>query len=562
MRKLLAILTLLNFVLLQNVFAEGVVDAMDSFGITPLMLAVIDGDEEGVEVFLKSSKQLINNKDIGGATALHLAARSGNAKIVEILINQGAKLDLPDNEGWTPLMRASVNGHSEIVNLLVNRGSNAFALNNFGDSALIHSVNSSCQDCVLAIMKQVKSSSEITSFSSGASSYSGIINSDRTHQQIEKAINIARLSSNKQLLPLLSDSSLIDGNDNALEDKASIAIDGNEAKKDESQEQLKNVEQPKIADKDLPEKKVVSIVKESKNIAVESIAPMPAIAHPALSIMPAQKLVLENKTEIENKFNPIREAKAYEVNIEQVRKIMPIAPSNPLNSEIKQVVDEQEIPLKTSDLEQLKVYKKEFIIVPALGLEREKRVNENKKQKLRPSSKMQEGEVEKKSIVITKDEVIERRKENLQVSNDNASQEQRMENKIEEEISQKKALKKNKLQEEEFDKQKTKESKIDQEKLEEKRVIYRLVSPHNKERIPGSKAKLPAAILPISNRELVKEKIDENKNVIINNDPPVVDFPAQSSGEALIELPKVKRVFLFSAGPESHQVEPKKKKNR
>lgn len=117
-------------------------------GVTPLMDAVISNDIDGVRFFSKSSAALINQKNIGGATALHLAARSGNFEIARILVENGANVNAPDLEGWTPLMRAAFFQNSNIVDLLLSNGANATLLNSIGESAIIQATTSDCTKCL------------------------------------------------------------------------------------------------------------------------------------------------------------------------------------------------------------------------------------------------------------------------------------------------------------------------------------------------------------------------------------------------------------------------------
>ena len=117
-------------------------------GISSLMDAVNNGDVEGVKFFINAGDGVINQKNIGGATALHIAARNGSAEIVNILINNGADVNAIDNEGWTALMRAASFKYPEIVAILVNKNADAGKLNIFNEGALIHSASSECFECL------------------------------------------------------------------------------------------------------------------------------------------------------------------------------------------------------------------------------------------------------------------------------------------------------------------------------------------------------------------------------------------------------------------------------
>jgi ankyrin repeat protein len=51
-----------------------------------------------------------------GATPLYIASQNGHSDIVNILIRNGADINLARNTGATPLYIASQNGHSDVVN--------------------------------------------------------------------------------------------------------------------------------------------------------------------------------------------------------------------------------------------------------------------------------------------------------------------------------------------------------------------------------------------------------------------------------------------------------------
>lgn len=120
----------------------------DVAGINALMSAVANNDVNGVKFFSKAGRALINQKNFGGATALHVAAREGNTEIAKTLIENGADVNVVDNEGWTPLMRASLAGNKDIVALLLQRDAQGSNLNSLGESAIIHATTSNCADCL------------------------------------------------------------------------------------------------------------------------------------------------------------------------------------------------------------------------------------------------------------------------------------------------------------------------------------------------------------------------------------------------------------------------------
>ncbi|MBU6339023.1 MAG: ankyrin repeat domain-containing protein [Rickettsiales bacterium] len=161
-----------------------------STGVTSLMSAAIDNDVDGVRFFIKSESATINQKNLGGATALHLACRNRNPDVVKILLENGADVNAVDAEGWTPLMRASLASDSNIVALLLDSGADVNTLNNFKDSAIVHAAVSDCNQCLSVIFE--KSTIVKTSDVEGLK------------QQIHDAFVIARNHDNRDAQTLLS----------------------------------------------------------------------------------------------------------------------------------------------------------------------------------------------------------------------------------------------------------------------------------------------------------------------------------------------------------------------
>lgn len=122
-------------------------------GISTLMSATANNDIDGVKFFSKAGPSIINQRNKGGATSLHIACREGNVEIAKILIENGANVNLVDNEGWSPLMRASLNGNENLVDLLLKNGAKSQLLNSINESALIHATTSKCLGCINKIIE-------------------------------------------------------------------------------------------------------------------------------------------------------------------------------------------------------------------------------------------------------------------------------------------------------------------------------------------------------------------------------------------------------------------------
>ena len=122
-------------------------------GISTLMSATANNDIDGVRFFSKAGASIINQRNKGGATSLHIACREGNFEIVKILIDNGANVNIIDNEGWSPLMRASLAGKQDIVEILLKNGAKAQLLNSLNEGALVHATTSKCLECINQIIE-------------------------------------------------------------------------------------------------------------------------------------------------------------------------------------------------------------------------------------------------------------------------------------------------------------------------------------------------------------------------------------------------------------------------
>ncbi len=73
-------------------------------------------------LMLRSNKEVLRAKDIGGWTLLHLAAMRRSLQMVKLLLDEGSDVRTGDKDGKTPLELARSEGAgSEILNLLQSR---------------------------------------------------------------------------------------------------------------------------------------------------------------------------------------------------------------------------------------------------------------------------------------------------------------------------------------------------------------------------------------------------------------------------------------------------------
>ncbi|KAF0988668.1 hypothetical protein HZS_1980, partial [Henneguya salminicola] len=114
---------------------------------SPLMEAVINSQPEIVQLLIEYGAN-IDKLTNDSLSSLYLGCSYGHAKIVNILVAAGAKLDLPPGEkGHTPLMEAVNCGHSEIVKIIMDKNpnllkSNIIENNEKNETQLTESTNS------------------------------------------------------------------------------------------------------------------------------------------------------------------------------------------------------------------------------------------------------------------------------------------------------------------------------------------------------------------------------------------------------------------------------------
>jgi truncated hemoglobin YjbI len=85
----------------------------------------LTGGGDVVRVLVRAGAQVDERSDSKRCTALHMAARRGNTKVAEALIDCGADINAQDKSGDTPLQRAKNCRKSEVALLLVSRGADA-----------------------------------------------------------------------------------------------------------------------------------------------------------------------------------------------------------------------------------------------------------------------------------------------------------------------------------------------------------------------------------------------------------------------------------------------------
>ncbi|MCL5436678.1 MAG: ankyrin repeat domain-containing protein [Candidatus Dependentiae bacterium] len=111
--------------------------APDEMGFTPLHWAVYNSDLAEVKRLLDEEAADVNTPDLQhGATPLHWAADTGDTTVMALLIDHGAKLDVPDHEGNTALHWAVRSGKLAATRALFEAGAALDHQNRDGNTPL------------------------------------------------------------------------------------------------------------------------------------------------------------------------------------------------------------------------------------------------------------------------------------------------------------------------------------------------------------------------------------------------------------------------------------------
>jgi ankyrin repeat protein len=96
------------------------------------------GKTRRATALLKGNRKLVNEFSPDGFTPLGLASFFGHLDTVELLLNNGAQINVPSKNFLkaVPLRSASVAGHFEIARLLIDRGADVNALGEGGETPL------------------------------------------------------------------------------------------------------------------------------------------------------------------------------------------------------------------------------------------------------------------------------------------------------------------------------------------------------------------------------------------------------------------------------------------
>ncbi|ELU08127.1 hypothetical protein CAPTEDRAFT_125093, partial [Capitella teleta] len=106
-----------------------------------------------VHHFLTECKVNVNHKrKFGYFLPLALASAAGHARIVEDLLDHGAKIDIKVTGGKTPLHHAAAQGYEDILKILLRHKAKIDAADENGNTALMIATKEGKSNCIQTLL--------------------------------------------------------------------------------------------------------------------------------------------------------------------------------------------------------------------------------------------------------------------------------------------------------------------------------------------------------------------------------------------------------------------------
>ncbi|KAK7067319.1 hypothetical protein SK128_015865 [Halocaridina rubra] len=114
------------------------------------------GDTSALETALSAPvnvNKTIKDEDGNDCTALHIAARMGHARAVQMLLKANANPKVVDGQGKSPLHWAAMYDHPEVISELIKGGAEADLACNQGTTALMIAIIKDNTDSIHALIQ-------------------------------------------------------------------------------------------------------------------------------------------------------------------------------------------------------------------------------------------------------------------------------------------------------------------------------------------------------------------------------------------------------------------------
>ena len=129
-------------------------------GMSPMHVAVSAGRLDTVKILLKvSDKAFIDDKANEGGTPLHYAIVNNQVKVLRLLLQEGANINLSDKKGITPLLLAiKRKANISIINTLLSFQPNIYLNDNKGRTIFYYLEKANCSEFNELILPKVRTS--------------------------------------------------------------------------------------------------------------------------------------------------------------------------------------------------------------------------------------------------------------------------------------------------------------------------------------------------------------------------------------------------------------------
>ena len=126
----------------------------DSYGQNPLHIATRTGDVALVNLLL-AARPDVNSKDRNGRIALHLASQQREGvRLIDLLVAHGASLESQDDHGWRPLHYSVYSNRPANMHLLLEKGANINAISKYGATSLMLGVLYKSHEAVRVLLRE------------------------------------------------------------------------------------------------------------------------------------------------------------------------------------------------------------------------------------------------------------------------------------------------------------------------------------------------------------------------------------------------------------------------
>lgn len=116
---------------------EASVDDWYLGGATPLLVASYTGNADIVNALIEAGSDIRAKDDIDGATTIHIASANGNNEVINILLNKDNTLiNEADSMKDTPLHWASIKNQTDTISLILANGADTKLTNSDGNTVL------------------------------------------------------------------------------------------------------------------------------------------------------------------------------------------------------------------------------------------------------------------------------------------------------------------------------------------------------------------------------------------------------------------------------------------